>query len=38
VNAAWMQLWNFNEEETAQVLAKYNMLDDKQTEAQGGSR
>jgi PAS domain S-box-containing protein len=30
VNTAWMRLWNLNEEETAQVLAKYNMLTDKQ--------
>jgi C4-dicarboxylate-specific signal transduction histidine kinase len=30
VNDAWMRLWGFNEEETAQVLAKYNMLTDKQ--------
>jgi len=30
-NAAWNQLWGFNEEEAAQTLEKYNMLTDKQT-------
>ncbi|MBW1742404.1 MAG: PAS domain S-box protein, partial [Deltaproteobacteria bacterium] len=35
VNAAWMRLWSLNEEETAQVLKKYNMLTDKQIKALG---
>jgi signal transduction histidine kinase len=30
VNTAWMRLWGVNEEETAQSLANYNMLNDKQ--------
>ena len=30
VNGAWMRLWDLNEEETAQVLAEYNMLADQQ--------
>jgi len=35
VNTAWMRLWGLNEEETAQVLERYNMLADKQAEARG---
>jgi PAS domain S-box-containing protein len=35
VNAAWMSLWGVNEEETAQMLAKYNMLADSQVVDQG---
>ncbi len=35
VNAAWMSLWGVNEEETAQALADYNMLTDKQVEELG---
>jgi PAS domain S-box-containing protein len=35
VNAAWMRLWGLNEEETTQVLAKYNMLADKEAENRG---
>jgi signal transduction histidine kinase/DNA-binding response OmpR family regulator len=31
VNAAWQQLWGFNEEEVRQVLEKYNVLTDQQT-------
>jgi two-component system sensor kinase FixL len=30
VNSAWMRLWNVDEEETAQVVAEYNMLTDEQ--------
>jgi len=30
VNTAWMRMWDVNEEETAQVLSRYNMLADKQ--------
>jgi PAS domain S-box-containing protein len=35
VNAAWMKQWGLSEEETAQVLANYNMQTDKQIEALG---
>ena len=35
VNAAWMRMWDLNEEGTAQVLTKYNMLSDKQIEELG---
>ncbi|MCP4167279.1 MAG: PAS domain-containing protein [Chloroflexi bacterium] len=35
VNAAWKKHWGLNEEETAQVLANYNMLTDKQIEDLG---
>jgi PAS domain S-box-containing protein len=35
VNASWMRLWNFNEQETAEVLENYNMLADKQAEGHG---
>ena len=35
VNEAWMRLWGFNEDESAQVLANYNMLTDKQLIDQG---
>jgi PAS domain S-box-containing protein len=35
VNAAWKKFWGLSEEETAQVLANYNMLTDKQIENLG---
>ncbi|UCC54193.1 MAG: PAS domain S-box protein, partial [Anaerolineaceae bacterium] len=35
VNAAWMSLWGVNEEETAQTLATYNMLNDEQLDDLG---
>jgi PAS domain S-box-containing protein len=35
VNAAWLRLWGVNEEETAEVLANYNMLNDDQIVEQG---
>jgi signal transduction histidine kinase len=35
VNDAWMRLWELNEDETAQVLANYNMLTDRQVVDQG---
>ena len=35
VNDAWMRLWDISEEEAANVLAKYNMLTDKQVKDLG---
>jgi PAS domain S-box-containing protein len=35
VNAAWKRLWGLTEEETARVLAKYNMLTDQQVKDAG---
>ena len=35
VNAAWKKLWGLSDEETAQVMASYNFLTDKQVENLG---
>jgi len=35
VNAAWRRLWNLNEEEAGRVVAKYNILNDKQADDLG---
>ncbi len=35
VNSSWKKLWGLNDEETAQVMANYNMLSDKQIKELG---